>query len=34
MAEKHREYFAGIPVIFCLSNGVENDLDLGPEFRG
>jgi two-component sensor histidine kinase/ABC-type uncharacterized transport system substrate-binding protein len=34
MAEKHRELFGGIPVIFCLSNGVENDLDLGPEFTG
>jgi PAS domain S-box-containing protein len=34
LAEEHHKHFAGIPVIFCLSNGVENDLDLDPEFTG
>jgi PAS domain S-box-containing protein len=34
MAEKHSEYFGGIPVIFCLPNGVEQELKRDPEFTG
>ncbi len=34
MAEQHREYFAGIPVIFCLPNGVEEELKADPAFTG
>ncbi len=34
MKEVHREHFAGIPVIFCLANGVENEVKQDPEFTG
>ena len=34
MAEEHREHFAGIPVIFCVPNGAENDLKPDPELTG
>jgi PAS domain S-box-containing protein len=34
MVEKRREYFAGVPVIFCLPNGIENDLKPDPEITG
>jgi PAS domain S-box-containing protein len=34
MAEKHRKYFAGIPIIFCLTNGVEDELQRDQEITG
>ena len=34
IAEKHHQYFPGIPVIFCLANGAENDLKPDPEITG
>jgi len=34
MTEKHREFFPGIPVIFCLPNGAENGLKPDPKVTG
>src|SRR5689334_2346708 len=34
MAEKHREYFPGIPIVFCLPNGAENGLKPDPDITG
>jgi PAS domain S-box-containing protein len=34
MAEQHRKYFPGIPIVFCLPNGEENDLKPDLEITG
>jgi signal transduction histidine kinase len=34
MLEEHGKHFAGIPVIFCVSSGVESALKQDPDFTG
>jgi signal transduction histidine kinase len=34
VAEEHRNHFAGIPVVFCDANGLEDDFKQEPGFTG
>jgi signal transduction histidine kinase len=34
VAEEHRKHFAGIPVVFCDANGLEDDFKQEPGFTG
>ena len=34
IAETHQQAFPGIPVVFCMSNNLEERVDLGPDFTG